>query len=167
MTTVRLGALAMLVPLLVGGCGDKSMTLSEAAVAKESSLEVRIGGAGEGGITTVGLQAMIMPGVALLGVQTQTAGVTSTKPEKPVDAATVQAAWAPLVQGAPDKLPEGKGFSLVARIGGKTALDLQTTLAAARGDAKLAQVVERLLALAATTHGEQAGLAKAAWQSAP
>lgn len=163
--TARLSALALLAPLLVGGCGDKQMTLSDAAIAKESSLEVRIGGAGERGDTTVGLQAMIMPGVALLGVETNTAGVTSTKPEKPVEAAAVQAAWAPLMNGAPKQLPAGEGFSLVARLGGKTVMDIKTTVAGARGDANLLKVVDKLLALAATTHAEQAGLAGAAWRS--
>ena len=167
MTPASYGALALLVLLPVGGCGDKSMTLNKAAVAKESSLEVRIGGAGEGGQTSVGLQAMLMPGVALMAVSTHTSGVTSTKPERPVDAAVVQASWAPLLQDSPANLPEGEGFSLVARVGGKTALHLQTTLAAARADATLAQVVEGLLAIAAGTHGEQAALAKAAWQPTP
>lgn len=167
MTTARIGALALLVPLLVCGCGDKSMTLSEASVAKESSLEVRIGGAGEGGRTAVGMQAMLMPGVALMGVTTHTAGVTSTKPEKPVDAAAVQAAWAPLLQGAPAGLPAGEGIWLEARVGGKTALKLQTTLAGARAAPGLAQVVDGLLAIAAASHGEQAALAKSAWRPAP
>ena len=113
----------------------------------------------------MGLQAMIMPGVALLGVETNTAGVTSTKPEKPVDAAAVQAAWAPLLNGAPKTLPAGEGFTLVARLGGKTAIDIKTTVAGARGNANLMKVVDKLLALAATTHAEQAGLASAAWRS--
>ena len=143
------------------------MTLNEASVAKESSLEVRIGGAGEGGQTAVGLQAMLMPGMALLGVTTHTAGVTSTKPEKPVDAAAVQAAWAPLLQGAPAGLPAGEGFWLEARVAGKTALQLQTTVAAARAHAGLTQVVDGLLAMAAGTHGEQAALATAAWRPTP
>jgi len=148
------------------GCGEKRMSLTDAAMADESSLEVRIGGAGQGGKMSVGLQAMIMPGVALLGVQTNTAGVTSTKPEKPVDRAAVQSAWASLVNGLPKHLPEGTWFSIEGRLAGKLVLQTTTTLAGAQKSDVLRPVVDKLLKLAASTHAEQAALAKVAWQAA-
>ncbi len=152
--------------LIAVGCGEKHMSLTDAAVAKESSLEVRIGGAGESGATTVGLQAMIMPGVALLGAQTNTGGVTSTKPEKPVDRGAVQSVWASLMNGLPKHLPEGATFVLEGRLGGKLVLQTTTTLAGARGNDELKAVVDKMLKLADGTHGEQAGLARAAWLAA-
>ncbi len=162
----RCAALALLPLLLAVGCGDKRMSLTEGAVAKESSLEVRIGGAGESGKTTVGLQAMIMPGVALMAAETNIAGVTSTKPEKPVDRQAVQGVWASLMNGLPKHLPEGDSFSIEGRLGGKLVLQTTTTVAGAQNSEVLKPVVDKLLTLAKTTHGEQAALADTAWQAA-
>lgn len=146
------------------GCGEKKMGLNEGTIDKESSLEVRIAGAGQEGKTAVTLTAMLFPGVAMLGAEKNAGGVTSVVPEKPVDRAAVKRAWAPLLQGPPAGLPEGDAFKLKARVQGKTAVELSTTLAAAKADPKLSAIANAMLDMAAEPHAEVEQLARGAWQ---
>lgn len=140
------------------------MALTEASIDKGSGLEIRIGAKSAGAVT---ITALLFPGVSMLAGAVHESGTTTVKAQQNSPRPAVLNVWAPLLKDVPKGLPTGDEFELVGRVGGKTLVEVHTTLAAARANPTLASTVTALLDLTKATHPGLSDQGSGIWAGAP
>lgn len=136
------------------------MSLNAASIDKESGLEVRIGPKKEGAVAWT---AMLFPGMSMLSGTKHIAGTTQVIGQEKVDRDAIKKVWTPLLAGVPKGLPAGDEFALTARVGGKTVVEINTTLAAAKADKTLSATVDAVQGLGKQAFADLATEAGEIW----